>query len=106
MRRADAPSGRQALAPARAPRRDEFAAAHGAHARTETMPALANDLARLQGPVHGSELRSQVSPDVPPKPGAFAAPRRLAAYMGGPPRSQCNPGNSAGWTRIWPHVGA
>jgi hypothetical protein len=59
------------------------------------MPALANDLARLIGPLHGSELRSQISPDLPTKQGAFAAPRRLAAYMGAPPRSQCNPGKAA-----------
>src|SRR5918993_4697677 len=45
--------GGQAFAAVGAPGREHLAAALRLHAGTETMPALANELARLIGPLHG-----------------------------------------------------
>jgi hypothetical protein len=50
----NAPLRRQALAAVSAASGDDLAAALGRHARTETMAALANELARLIRPLHGS----------------------------------------------------
>jgi hypothetical protein len=51
------PSGGELLAAARAPRRDDPAAAHRAHASPKTMPALADELARLIGAFHGTNSK-------------------------------------------------
>jgi len=51
----DQASGRQALAAMGATARDDLAAAGGGHARTETVTALTDELARLVGSLHGSE---------------------------------------------------
>ena len=47
------PSRTETLAPARAPRRDDLAAALGRHACAKTMPALAHQFARLVSSFHG-----------------------------------------------------
>jgi hypothetical protein len=51
------PSGGELLAAASAPRRDDLAAAHRAHARPKTMPALADELARLIGAFQGTNSK-------------------------------------------------
>lgn len=47
-------SGRKFLAAARAPGRDHLASALGGHTGAESVPALADDFARLIGPLHES----------------------------------------------------
>src|SRR5947199_4873294 len=49
-------SGRQLFAAARAPRVEHLAAAHGRHAGAKPVPALAHDIARLVGALHGGLL--------------------------------------------------
>ncbi len=51
------PSGGELLAAVRAPRRDDPAAADRAHASPKTMPALADELARLIGAFHGTNSK-------------------------------------------------
>jgi hypothetical protein len=47
-------SGTEPLAPARTPGSDDLAAGLGRHPRSEAVPPLAHQLARLIGPFHGS----------------------------------------------------
>ena len=107
MERRRAGSGAEPLAATRAARGEHPTAALGLHARAETVTALAHQLARLIGPLHGSFSAERGAPPIdgwrgagatgsagwwPPRPKtAICRGRRLvpspAAYKGGSPCS-------------------
>ena len=64
MKRRRAVSGAEPLAAARATRGEHPAAALGRHARAETVTALAHQLARLIGPLHGSFSAQRGAPPI------------------------------------------
>src|ERR1700722_20026995 len=74
-RRAGSESGGQALAAARPTSGDDLAAADRLHARPKAVPALANELARLIGPLHGQISKTSWSRGAPRGSRSIAKPR-------------------------------
>jgi len=85
-------SGAEPLASARAPRGNHLASAFGRHAGAEAVAPLAHQIARLEGPLHGSFSAGIARPrGVGPGPriypgfGGIRRVQKLAGLYGRPP---------------------